>query len=116
MKFKTYGRIGGLFDTCLFSYFVYKSTEALLDPKTNMMIATAETLFMPFLLLGVADGLADVTKGTHHYLVNRAWYKLTKNPEIKKSLDEILKLQNQMREESLQLFLVELKKEQTLKY
>lgn len=34
------------------------------------------------------DGLVDVVKGTHHYLVGRIWQKLTKSQERKESIEQ----------------------------
>ena len=40
--------------------------------------------------LAIADGLIDMVKGTHHYVGLNLVKKITRNPERKKKIDEII--------------------------
>ena len=46
--------------------------------------------------LGVADGLVDVVKGTHHYFGCRVWQRLTKNQAKKEEIERELEQMSKM--------------------
>ena len=112
MKIKTLGRAFGAFEAAAFGvsgYLLYKNLFNLdynqlasIIPQDKLLKFYAlELALAPIVLLGIADGLTDVVKGTHHYFGCKVWQKLTRIRETKQGIERDLEFQLRRIEEDI---------------
>ena len=119
MKLKQLGRLGGVVRAGGFGFMTYllgnlissvdysKFGEFMAgDYPLSYKICSAAWLttvhmLAPFAVMGIADGLYDIRRGTHHYLGCRIWQKLTRNEETKKKIEGELEHMLKRIEESI---------------
>ena len=108
MKIKQLGRAFGAFQAGAFGFGSYilgnwissvdysKLGEFLTGdyPLSNKIIGvtwlTTAHVLAPLTVMGIADGLYDMVRGTHHYLGCKIWQKLTRNEKTKKLIESEL--------------------------
>jgi len=100
MRPKTLGRICGAVEASIFGYLGYEFLPGFCEYvlsgnpieyklAAGGLLATTSTI----VVLGVADGLTDVVKGTHHYFGCKLFKKFARNERGKKEIDDQIKSQ-----------------------
>jgi hypothetical protein len=108
MKVKTICRMAGVFDTAFwgsFAYFDYNIWADLFSGEytlgyniTSGLLLSTKVGASLIITSGLADGLIDIVKGTHHYFYAKVWHKLTRNEKIKEKLGGLLENMLEIRE------------------
>jgi hypothetical protein len=113
MKVKTFWRLFGALEVSIsgaFSVIAYKTISDLDYNKffinTSLESKIASGIYESVLIatgigvgLVVVDGIVDVTKGTHHYIIGKIYKKLARNKETKREIESYLEKSTVLRDE-----------------